>query len=174
MTHWAHVGKTMVQCDVVSPNSPILATTAEISLHHTHSALVGMIEQWLCKLVSLISCMTRCSCCMTGQKVCHHHYHQELCFGAKYGTFLATQKLPNLETLSCLQVVATFENIEVCQNWQPQSFQECNKSKISKIGNFQFAKIGSFPNVETFDAPLLEALRYHKVSKSGVVKKDTA
>ena len=101
----------------------------------------------------------------------------ELCFGAKYGKFLAAQKLPNLETLSCLQVVATFGNIEVRQNWQPQSFQEwklLNKSKISKIGNFQFAKIGSFPNVETFDAPLLEALHYHKVSKSGVARKDNA
>ena len=54
----------------------------------------------------------------------HDNYMYELYFGAKYGEFLAAQKLPNLETLSCLQVVATFGNIEVCQNWQPQSFQE--------------------------------------------------
>ena len=93
---------------------------------------------------------------------------------------LAAQKLPNLETLSCLQVVATFGNIEICQNWQTQSFQEwklLNKSKISKIGTSnlpELAKIGSFPSVETFDAPLLEALRYHKVSKSGVAEKDNA
>ena len=69
----------------------------------------------------------------------------KICFGAKYGKFLAAQKLPNLETSSCLQVVAPFGNIEVYQNWQPQSFQEwklLNKSKISKIGNFLFARIG--------------------------------
>ena len=65
---------------------------------------------------------------------------ERLCFGAKYGKFLAAQKLPNLETLSCLQVVATFGNIEVCQNWQPQSFQEWKLLKISKIGNFQLAR----------------------------------
>ena len=63
------------------------------------------------------------------------YWCNELCFGAKYGTFLAAQKLPYLETLSCLQ------------NWQPQSFQEwklLKKSKISKIGNFQlnFARNG--------------------------------
>ena len=55
--------------------------------------------------------------------------------------------------------------------------------RVANESNFQnrklpFAridqKIGSFPNVETFYAPFLEALRYHKVSKSGVAKKDNA
>ena len=98
-------------------------------------------------------------------------------FWSQIWQVFGSSKVAKFGTLSCLQVVATFGNIEICQNWQPQSFQEwklLNKSKISKIGNFQFAKIGSFPNVETFDAPLLEALRYHKVSKSGVAKKDNA
>ena len=53
----------------------------------------------------------------------------ELCFGAKYGKFLAAQKLPNLETLSCLQVVATFGNIEICQKL-------IGNHKVSKSGNY--------------------------------------
>ena len=60
-----------MQTTLVSPNSPILATTAEISLQHTHSALVGMIEQWPHKHLQV-----SVTDFMTGQKACHHHYHQ--------------------------------------------------------------------------------------------------
>ena len=54
-------------------------------------------------------------------------------------------------------------------------FPRVETTQQIKIGTSnlpELAKIGSFPSVETFDAPLLEALRYHKVSKSGVAEKD--
>ena len=56
-------------------------------------------------------------------------------------------------------------------------FTRVETTQQIKIGTSnlpELAKIGSFPSVETFDAPLLEALRYHKVSKSGVAEKDNA
>ena len=52
---------------------------------------------------------------------------------------MAAQKLPYLETLSCLQVVATFGNIEICQNWQSQSIQEWKTTQ--QIKNFQNRKL---------------------------------
>ena len=55
-------------CDANNTSVPqftYFGHTAEISLQHTHSALVGMIgPPNTCKLVSLtIICLTQCTCC---------------------------------------------------------------------------------------------------------------
>ena len=78
-----------------------------------------------------------------------------LCFGAKYGKFLAAQKLPNLETLSCMQVVATFGNIEVCNHKFPRV------ETTQPIKNFQNRKLPICQNWQREVSQMWKLLMHH-------------